>query len=61
MGAGIVLSLDDEIVTEVELDKPVTVIGRHPACDLVLDHPAISGRHVLFRLVGRTAYVEEGK
>ncbi len=59
MGARIVLSLDDEIVTEVELDKPVTVIGRHPACDVVLDHPAISGRHALFRVVGRTAYVED--
>jgi pSer/pThr/pTyr-binding forkhead associated (FHA) protein len=59
MGARIVLSLDDEIVTEVELEKPVTVIGRHPACDVVLDHPAISGRHALFRLVGRTAYVED--
>ena len=53
------MSLDEQIVTEVELDKPVTVIGRHPACDVVLDHPAISGRHVLFRLVGRTAYVED--
>ena len=59
MGARIVLSLDEQIVTEVELDKPVTVIGRHPACDVVLDHPAISGRHVLFRVVGRTAYVED--
>jgi hypothetical protein len=59
MGARIVLSLDDEIVTEVELEKPVTVLGRHPACDIVVDHPAISGRHMLFRQVGRTVYVED--
>jgi hypothetical protein len=59
MGARIVLSLDDAIVTEVELEKPVTVIGRHPACDLVVDHPAISGRHALFRVVDRTVYVED--
>ena len=59
MGARIVLSLDDQIVTEAELEKPVTIIERHPACDLVVDHPAISGRHVLFRLVGRTVYVED--
>ena len=59
MGARIVLSLDDRIVTEAELEKPVTVIGRHPACDLVVDHPAISGRHMLFRLVGRTVYLED--
>lgn len=59
MGARIVLSLDDQIVTEVELEKPVTVVGRHPACDIVVDHPAISGRHMLFRVVGRTVYVED--
>lgn len=59
MGARIVLSLDDAIVTEVELDKPVTVVGRHPGCDLVVDHPAISGRHALFRVVGKTVYVED--
>jgi hypothetical protein len=43
----------------VELTKPVTVVGRHPACDVVVDHPAVSGRHVLFRLVGKTVYVED--
>ena len=59
MGARIVLSLDDSIVTEVELSKPVTVVGRHPACDICVDHPAISGRHMLFRQVGRTVYVED--
>jgi hypothetical protein len=59
MGKRIVLSLDDAIVTEVELEKPVTVIGRHPACDIVVDHPAISGRHMLFRVVGRTVYLED--
>ena len=59
MGARIVLSLDDAIVTEVELTKPVTVFGRHPACDVCIDHPAVSGRHMLFRQVGRTVYVED--
>jgi pSer/pThr/pTyr-binding forkhead associated (FHA) protein len=59
MGKRIVLSLDDAIVTEFELEKPVTVIGRHPACDVVIDHPAISGRHMLFRVVGRTVYLED--
>jgi len=59
MGARVVLSLDDQIVTEVELGKPVTVLGRHPACDIVVDHPAVSGRHMLFRLVGKTVYAED--
>ena len=59
MAAKVVLSLDDEIVSEVSLDKPVTVIGRHPGCDIVIDHPAVSGRHMLFRIVNRTVYVED--
>ena len=59
MGARVVLSLDGEIVTEVELSKPVTVVGRHPACDICIDHPAVSGRHLLFRLVNTTVYVED--
>lgn len=59
MGARVVLSLDGEIVTEVELTKPVTVVGRHPACDICIDHPAISGRHMLFRVVNTTTYVED--
>ena len=59
MAAKVVLSLDDEIVSEVSLDKPVTVIGRHPGCDVVIDHPAVSGRHMLFRIVNRTVYVED--
>ena len=59
MGSRLVLSLDGAILTEVELAKPVTVVGRHPACDICIDHPAISGRHMLFRIVNRTVYVED--
>jgi FHA domain-containing protein len=59
MAARVVLSFDDAIVQEVSLDKPVTVVGRHPTCDIVIDHPAVSGRHMLFRQVNRTVYVED--
>lgn len=59
MGARVVVSLDGAIVTEVSLDKPVTVVGRHPTCDICIDHPAVSGRHMLFRVVNRTVYVED--
>ena len=59
MGARVVLSLDGAILTEVELTKQVTVVGRHPTCDICIDHPAISARHMLFRLVNRTVYVED--
>ncbi len=59
MAARLVLSLDGEIVREVELTRAVTVVGRHPDCDIVVEHPAISGRHMLLRLVDRTVYVED--
>ena len=59
MRARVVVSLDGAIVTEVELMQPVTVVGRHPSCDICIDHPAISGRHMLFRVVNTTAYAED--
>jgi hypothetical protein len=59
VGARIVVSLDGVIVTEVQLTKPVTVVGRHPTCDIRIDHPAVSGRHMLFRSVNRTMYAED--
>jgi len=57
--ARVVLSFDDAIVKEVELSRPLTVVGRHPDCDVVIEHPAISGRHMLFRVVNRTVYAED--
>jgi len=59
LGARVVVSLDGAIVAEVELGKPVVVVGRHPICDIRIDHPAVSGRHMLFRTVDRTVYVED--
>jgi hypothetical protein len=53
------LSLEGAIVSEVELAKDVTIVGRHPACDICIDHPAISARHMLFRIDGRTVFVED--
>ena len=59
MSARVVLSLDEKVLGEHELSKPVTLVGRHPDCDLVIDHPAVSGRHMLFRVVNRTVYAED--
>lgn len=59
MGARVVLSFDDAVVGEFELTKEVTVVGRHPGCDIVIDHLAVSGRHMLLRKVNRTVYAED--
>lgn len=59
MPARVVLSFNNAIITEVELSKPATVVGRHPACDIVIDHPAISGRHMLLWIVDKTVYAED--
>jgi len=59
MSARIVISLDERIVSEVALAKPVTLVGRHPDCDVVIDHPAVSGRHMLLRIVNQTVYAED--
>lgn len=59
MAARLVLSLDGKILGEVTLSKPVTVVGRNPDCDVVIEHAAVSSRHSLFRLVDRTVYVED--
>lgn len=59
MGARVVLSFGNAIVTEFALAKPVVVVGRHPDCDVVIDHPAISVRHMLFRIMGTTVFAED--
>src|ERR1700694_1143851 len=59
MPARVVLSFDNAIITEIELSKPVMVVGRYPDCDIVIDHPAVSGRHMLFWIVDQTVYAED--
>lgn len=43
----------------VELSKPVTLIGRDPDCDVVLDDPGASRRHCRIRRVGQGHVVED--
>jgi pSer/pThr/pTyr-binding forkhead associated (FHA) protein len=53
------VSLEGQILMEAQIAKPVTVVGRHPGCDVVIDSPHVSARHMLFRLVNRTVYAED--
>jgi hypothetical protein len=59
VGTRVVLSLDGAIVSEAELTKRDVIVGRYPDCDLVIDHPAVSARHMIFRTVGSTVYAED--
>lgn len=59
MAARVVVSLEGRILAEEVLAKPVTVVGRHPDCDIVIEHPAVSTRHMLLRIVDRTVYAED--
>ncbi len=59
MAARVVVSFDGAIVMEMTLVKPVTVVGRHPDCDIPVNDAAVSSRHMLFRLVDHTVYVED--
>lgn len=40
---------DPEVVT---LTKPYAVVGRHPGCDVVIDHEAVSSRHLYLQAIG---------
>ena len=59
VAARVVVTFDGAILAEARLEKPVTVVGRHATCDIRIDHPAVSGRHMLFRVVNRTVYAED--
>jgi len=59
MTARIVVSRDGVIEREVRIEREATVVGRHPACDIVLDDPAVSLRHLLLRVVDRTLCAED--
>ncbi|RMF42548.1 MAG: FHA domain-containing protein [Planctomycetota bacterium] len=43
----------------IELTRPVTVMGRHPQCDIVLDAGPVSRQHARIRAVGEDQFVLE--
>ena len=54
-----VLSRDGVVEREIRLDDEVTVIGRHPGCDVVIADPAVSLRHVALRVIGDALVAED--
>jgi predicted component of type VI protein secretion system len=59
MAVRVVLSRDGVVEREIRLDEEITVIGRHPGCDVVIADPAVSLRHMLLRAAGDALVAED--
>lgn len=53
------LKYNGAVVKEITLEKDETLIGRHPDSDLVIDNPAVSGRHCRVVKEGTAYFVED--
>lgn len=53
------LKYNGAVVKELTLEKDETLIGRHPDSDLVIDNPAVSGRHCRVVKEGTDFFVED--
>ena len=57
--AKLILSLDDNFISEYLLDKARTSIGRRPSNDIHIDNLAVSGEHAAILQVGDDFYMED--
>ncbi len=55
----IVLSLDDNLIMEYELEKEETMIGRRSSNDIQIQNLAVSGRHARIILAMNDAFLED--
>lgn len=56
-----VRKVGDETSAPVRLERPITFLGRDERCDVRLEHPDVSARHVfLQRLGGRFLFIDLG-
>jgi len=55
----VVLTYGHELLREVRIEKPIVVVGRDPACDLVVDDITVSKRHMKLEYVDGQLYVED--
>lgn len=58
--ASLVLSLDGEIIREVEIIKARTTIGRRAYSDIAIDNLAVSGEHATIVQIGNDLILEDG-
>ncbi|NHZ66615.1 FHA domain-containing protein [Massilia genomosp. 1] len=57
--AKIIISRNQAVIREVELDKDRMTLGRKPDNDIVLPHPAMSGSHAAFNFIMDDVFVED--
>lgn len=55
----LVIKNQGRLIDEVDLKLGDTKIGRLPACDIVLDDPAVSGEHAVIKTVGLKSSIQD--
>lgn len=57
--AKLILSLDNALLSEYQLDKERVTIGRRPSNDIHIDNLAVSGEHAAIVQLGNDFYIED--
>ena len=55
----VVLTYGHELLREMRIEKPLVVVGRDPACDIVVDDITISKRHMKLEYVDGHLWAED--
>ncbi|GAA0742913.1 FHA domain-containing protein [Ideonella azotifigens] len=55
----LVVSLDNVVLKEVQIQKERTTLGRRPYNDIVIDNLAVSGEHAVLLAVGEDVFLED--
>ena len=54
-----IISLDGNVLKEVQLTKDRTSFGRRPYNDIVIDNMSVSGEHAVLQMSGSESYIED--
>jgi pSer/pThr/pTyr-binding forkhead associated (FHA) protein len=57
--AKIIVSLDDNLIKIVQLNKDRMTLGRRPYNDIVVDNLAVSGEHAALQVIGSDYFIED--
>lgn len=57
--AKIIVSLDDNLIKVVPLNKDRMTLGRRPYNDIVVDNLAVSGEHAALQVIGKDYFIED--